>query len=419
MLFFGATRTTVYVTPAFRPSVGRKLSGFSQKSPSWGSGLDPQDGICSLHNALHSFNNKERALKLINLQVHDVILHEVFKRGNDQVIVPPQYGIQTEALDVEALDALRDRIVTAMTSSTRCVEMAITNVGAESMATRVSELVDADEALYIATSKTVADKLTYEQKSRAIPGGVLVVFRGTAGAPARRIVGFIKAEVHNGFTREIADGHASLKFLTSLMLTAQTKLYKVGLFIEREAAAELADVWQAFIYDEMLTVRNRYEAAKYFYDGFLGLGFPESSARQTKQFHELTKGFIQAMNAPEEDKVVLHNALVTYLKADQQPTVGIASFAETYFGEPEVQEAYRGHMLSNGFPENPVNKDTSDVDGVLRFRRISFNKIKVTGPAQDFERLVRIDSIEGDIGANGVAQQWTRVTIKDRISGQD
>ena len=61
-------------------------------------------------------------MEQVNLQVHDFILHEVFKRGSDQVVVPPQYGAQTEVLDVDALDALRDRIVTAMTSSTRCVQ---------------------------------------------------------------------------------------------------------------------------------------------------------------------------------------------------------------------------------------------------------------------------------------------------------
>ena len=61
-------------------------------------------------------------MRLDNLQVHDVILHEVFRRGNDRETITPLYGEATEALGNEAKDALCDRIVTAMTSSTRCVQ---------------------------------------------------------------------------------------------------------------------------------------------------------------------------------------------------------------------------------------------------------------------------------------------------------
>ena len=356
---------------------------------------------------------------LVNLQVEDVILHEVFKRTDDQKVVAPQYGSETEVLDVEAIGALRDRIITAMTSSTRCIQMAIVKTSVESMVTRVAQLIDADEPLYISTSKGIADKLADEQKSRAIPGGVLVVFRGTAGAPPRRLVGVIKAELHNGFARDSEDGRATMKFLKSLMLTARTKIYKVGLFIEADPVANPVE-WNAFIYDDELSPANRDNAAKYFYDGFLGLGFQESSARQTKQFHELTKGFIQAMSLPEEDKVVLHNALVTYLKADQMPTVGITSFADAYFAMDEIKEAYHDHMVSKGFPDIPINKDISEVDGLLRLRRITFcNKIKVTGPAYDFDKLVGFASIDGDPGVDGVVPKWTLVTIKDQISGQD
>ena len=361
-------------------------------------------------------------MRLDNLQVHEVILHEVFRRGNDREAITPLYGEATENLGNEAKDALCDRIVTAMTSSTRCVQMAVTRTGAESMIAKVMALVDSDEINYIRLSKGVADKLTEEQQSRQIPGGVLVVFRGEAGVPARRLVGVIKAEIHNGFTRENGEQGPSLKFLTQLMLTAQTKLYKIGFFIEEapHAVGEPEQRWEAHIYDETLTMGNRDGAAKYFYEGFLGLGFPASSARQTKQFHEHTKTFIQGLRLEEEDKIVLFNALVTYLKADQTPTVGIDAFATAYFGDEAIKDAYRDHMRSKGFPDTPVNKDISDLKSSLRTRRLSFhNKIRVSGPADEFEKLVVIRLVDGEPDSAGRAQQWTELTIKDRISDQD
>lgn len=361
-------------------------------------------------------------MQLNNLQIRDVILHEVHKRGNDREPIQPDYGTAVEQLEPEALDALSERVHAAMTSPTRCVEMAITRSGPESMIGLAAELVESDLANYIRLSCGVADKLTQEQQSRQIPGGVLVVFRGSTGAPARRLIGVIKAEIHTGFTREKNDEGPKLKFLKQLMLTAQTKLYKIGLFVEERphAVGELQNRWEAHIYDETLTMGNRDGAAKYFYEGFLGLGFPASSARQTKRFHEYTKTFIQELNVEEEEKVVLFNALVTYLKADQTPTVGTEAFATAYFGDEAIQDAYRVHMAQKGFPDEPVNKDISDLRSALRTRQLRFhNKIRVSGPADEFERLVEIRSVDGDEDAEGRRPQWTQLTIKDRISGQD
>lgn len=361
-------------------------------------------------------------MNLANLQATEIILHEVFKRGVDPEPIPPDYGTTLEILGAEALDAFHDRIVTAMTRTSRCLQMSIAATGDESMLVRaiaVAEAVDARE--FIRLSCGVADKLAAEQKSRQIPGGALVVFRGTTGVPSRRMVGVIKADVHNGFTREAGAGQR-LKFLNKLMLTTQTKLYKIGLFIEESpyAVGDVASRWEAYIYDETLTMSNREGAAKYFYEGFLGLKFPESSARQTRRFHEHTKSFIQSLAVEEEEKIVLFNALVTYLKADQSPTISVADFSDSYFAVPELKDEYRAHMQAKEFPNEPVNKDLTDIQSSLRIRQLRFrNKVRLTGPAEEFESLVQVKAVDGDVDENGVTPQWTEIIVKDRIAGQD
>ena len=70
-------------------------------------------------------------MQLLNLTISRVILHEVFKRGNDGNKVKPEFGDELEVLDDEAAEALRDRVVTAMTSATRCVQMSIVKASAE------------------------------------------------------------------------------------------------------------------------------------------------------------------------------------------------------------------------------------------------------------------------------------------------
>jgi 37-kD nucleoid-associated bacterial protein len=360
-------------------------------------------------------------MDLVNLQVGRVILHEVFKRTDERLKVEPQYGVAIEALDGPALDALRDRIVAAMSRSDRCIEMTISKAEPESMVAVASSLVNADEPLYIIESRRVADLLAEAQRSRAIPGGILVVFTGSFGVPVQRLIGVIKAEVHTGFLRDVRDGRFALKFLDKLLLTPQTKLYKIGLFVEHEPAEpQLTEAWRAFIYDETMTVRDRYGAAQYFYDGFLGLTFPTSSARQTKQFHDLTKTFIQSMKIPEEDKVALHNALVTYLKVDQSPTVEVSAFANSYFGDPATQDSYETFMADKGFPDTAINKDLADVERALRLRRLVFrNQVRVIAPAEGFDNLIKIEAIDGEPKPNGEVMRWTRVTIKDRIANQE
>jgi len=148
--------------------------------------------------------------------------------------------------------------------------------------------------------------------------------------------------------------------------------------------------------------------------------FPESSARQTKQFHELTQSFIRSTGLTEVEKVDLHNALVTYLRADQAPTVSVATFGESYLPTPELQDAYRNYMVDHEFPEQAVAKDLSHVSGQLRTRKLVFhNQVKVTAPAEGFDDLVKIEMIDKDTEGNPLNPRWTRVTVKSDISEQE
>ena len=361
-------------------------------------------------------------MELINLQLSRVMIHEVFQRADDRAQVPPRYGTALERLDADAIDALRNRVVSAIGSPAKCIQMAIQVGAAGSMCALAESLADADDVLFVQQSRLVADSLAVAQKSRNIPGGIVIVFSGSAGGPAKRLVGVIKAEVHSGFTREEQQGALALKFLKNLLLTAQTKLYKIGLFVEitPRAVQPLPAGWDAFVYDETLTLANRYGAAQYFYEGFLGTAFPESSARQTKQFHDLTKGFIRGMNIAEPEKAVLHNALVTYLKADQAATVSVTAFGQTYLATGDLQDAYREYMSAADFPMQAVNKDLSDVNNALRIRRLVFrNQVKVTAPAEGFDNLIQIQVIEHDQDGNELTPRWTQLTVKADITGQE
>lgn len=355
-----------------------------------------------------------------NLTIGRIITHEVFKRDNDRNIVPPAYGTTLVTLDPHGVEALCSRIMDAMGKASRALEMTIVDSGPGSMCALADQLVDFDDPLFITRSANAANKLATAQTSRGLPGGILVVFTGTAGHPAKRIVGLIKAETHSGFTRQTeADGSISLRYLNDLLLTPQTKLYKIGLFVEIDPALEVPSGWKAFIYDDNISV-NKLTAAQYFYEGFLGCTFPETSARRTREFHDHTKEFIRGIDLPEEQKLDLYNALVTYLKVDQAPTVQTSTFAQTYLADPVLRDAYTEFMTARDFPDTAIHKDLADVTSVLRYRKVGFsNEIKLIVPADKFESMIRLQTIDGDADEYGHIPVWTQITVKDRIRTQE
>ncbi len=358
-----------------------------------------------------------------NLVIHRIIVHEVHKRTDDRSIVAPTYGTALVALEAEAMEALQDRVNSALGSAAKCMELAIIRAGEGTAVAIAKSLIDTDDPLFIQGSRAVADALANAQTRRDLPGGVLVVFTGSAGYPAKRIVGAIKAETHNGFTRGTgAGGATTLQFLKNLLLTPQTKLYKIGLFWEQdaEAAEPLPAGWRAFIYDHQISSADKLTAAQYFYEGFLGCGFPETSARRTREFHDYTKDFIQNLDWPQEQKADLHNALVTYLKVDQSATVQVAAFAQTYLPEAGLRDQYAQFMTARDFPQDAIAKDLADVSSALKYRKVTFSgDVKITAPAEKFKELVRMRVIDGEPDEHGQIPKWTEVIIRDHIRAQE
>lgn len=361
-----------------------------------------------------------------NLNISRIIIHEIFKRNEDRSMREPRYGDQLIQLDVEARDALQQRITNALGQSSHGVEMAIqdaTDSSAWNLGRCTIESAGND-AQFIQISQTITAKLAAAQTNKGVPGGIVVVVDGTSGHPPCPFMCVIKAEPHGGFTRREEDGHLLLEYLKDLILTPQAKLYKIGAFVRHDQAAANAEQptagWRSFLFDDLITQGNKLGAAQYFYETFLGLVFPSNSAFQTKQFHTLTKEFIRTANVNEEKKSDLLNALTTYLKADQIATVQVAVFSDTYLDTPELKDAYTHYMLQKHFPQQAIHKDLTEVASALRQRKLVFShNIKLTAPADQFENYVRIQSIDGEPDANGQVPKWTQITVRDHIRDQE
>lgn len=354
-----------------------------------------------------------------NLTITRIVAHEVFRRNDDRTLVPPNYGVALTALSAKASEVLGTRIIKAMSSNSKSMEMVITSTHAVAIgeALLVHGLSDAD---FVDQSKAVADLLAGAQISRQLPGGILVTLQGTVGYPARAMVAFIKAEVQEGFRKKVdANGGITAEFLNDLFLTPEAKLYKIGMFVSPVAAGTPLAGWHATVYDAAMTSKERGTAAHYFYNGFLGCDFPDNAAKSTKQFHDLSREFISRLDVPEEQKSDLHNALVTYLKVDNSPTIQVSEFANSFLPSQDVKDAFVNYMDNAGFSNLPLPKDISELTSFLRFRKVEFShNIKLTAPAENFGDFITIETVDGDVDPHGNVPTWTRILVKAKVQHQ-
>lgn len=349
---------------------------------------------------------------LENMTVRRVCLHEVYKRTEDKTVAPPTYSAGLLKLDGRGMDAFRSRVHAAFKADAQCMEMTIARHPEGSVSTLGVEMVEKDTPGFVARSRGIADKLADAQVSRQIPGGLVVIFDGTVGNPARRFFGVMKAELHEGFLR---GDNLEATFVDSLFLTPKTKLYKIGLFVANEAGTPmLPSGWTATVYDSQLTASQRDGAAAYFHSVFLGLDIPENNAQRVRQFWEKTRDFINSAPVDQEKRFDLFNSLTSYLKTDQSPTIQVGQFAERYLNG-ELGDNYREHMERERFPTRAIGKDISEVIGSLRLRRFRFpNSIQLSGPSEAIRDLVSVEEVEGDDGV-----RWTRIIVRGPIQSQN
>lgn len=350
---------------------------------------------------------------LENLTISRICLHEVHRLGDDGNAVSPTYGTGLLDLVGPAMDAFRARVVAAFKSNAQCMEMAVRHHSQGSVLATGSSLSDQADADFVITSRQFADSLVNAQTSRAIPGGLVVVFDGTVGQPATPFFSIMKAELHEGF---IKTDNLQARFVRDLFLSPKTKLYKIGMFISDggQPRQPLPAGWTPIVYDSTMTASQRDAAATYFYSGFLGLDIPVNAAQQVKQFFNSTRDFIARSTLDQESKVDLFNGLYTYLKVDQGNTIQVSQFASRFL-TPEMADEYESHMRQQRFPTTAVAKDLSEVRGSLKLRRFKFPRsITLSGPPDAVRELVALSPVVSDDGA-----QWTRITIRGRIESQE
>lgn len=364
-------------------------------------------------------------MHLINLSINRIIIHQIFQRKADGSVVLPVQSHEFTKFSSSAMETFKSRVTDALGEGSRAVQMEIVSKGPSHLPSLIDNMVGQDDKNFSVSSFDIATKLTTAQQMKSIPGGIVVIFSGTYGAASKKFLGIIKAEIHSGYEKEVSKTtkEISLKFVEEVLLTPSNKLYKTAGFFERskydKKTNDLNKKWLVMVSDYQISVTDGKAAAKYFYQSFLGCGYPQTSAKTTKEFYEATSEFIADMDVSDEKKTDLFNALSTYLKVDTSSTISPDDFGGKYF-DLNTQDAYTSYIEDCGLPTTAFTKDLAHIESKLKLRKISFSSnVKITAPLDKFKNLIVIEEIEGDLTEAGEPAQWTKVIVKDRIVHQE
>ncbi|CAI8828856.1 hypothetical protein EI533_07080 [Pseudomonas donghuensis] len=345
-----------------------------------------------------------------NLKFKRIILHNVHK-PDDKGAVAPTLSIDVTNLSANGKAKLQERVSSVLGSGSSSLEMEIADKKKNSCYDFARTLIPATEKKFIADSAGIAQRHTDIHTSRQWPDGTLVIISATCDADNKRCLIIIKAEQQAGFTETLRKGKIVLDYLENLILTPQSKLYKIGIFFETRAKPSgEPDTLQAHVFDSNIKANDDRQAARYFYSNFLGLKIPQNASQRTRDFFEYTTEYIDQAEIGDDRKLDLKQALYTYLKVEQTQTIESSEFATKYL-DIELRDDYSTHMDSKGFPETAIAKDTKLINRKLARRKLSFSgNIRITGPSENFTNLVKI--LES-------TEESTRIEISGSLIGQE
>ncbi|MBB1452333.1 nucleoid-associated protein [Pseudoalteromonas sp. SG43-1] len=361
-------------------------------------------------------------MALIKIKIDKIMIHQVHQREASETRIKPTRSNEFIKFDKEAMETFESRFINAVGSNSKAVEMDIVNQDKSDLPSIIDKLSTANDKDFKDLSYDVAERLTFAQQRKSIPGGIIVVFRGTfGGIPAKTFIGLMKAEVYSAYEKKMnkLTQEITLRLVHEALLTPATKLYKTAVFMltKPNETKSLKEKWDVLVSDSQISQTDGKAAAKYFYSTFLGCGYPESSARTTKEFFEATAKFLNQLDITEEKRNDLRNALVSYLKYENTDIINPKDFANRYF-ELEDRDTFSDYLEDIGLPTNSFTKDIRHIESKLKTRKLSFSKnVKITAPSDVFKNYISIESIKKD--SNEMSVNWTKVIIKDKIISQE
>lgn len=252
-----------------------------------------------------------------------------------------------------------------------------------------------DSEQLIPASRDIARHLYDSQPAVSNPGLLVALLGRLEGAPC---LGILKLEREDAIRVEetaLPGGGKtfSVAHLRDLMLGKHTRLFKASAF--RLPGAGL-DTLEGIVSDDQRGYNPTTEVATFFLARFLGARLRTAPDVATKSFFEATQGWIESEVTEPEKKARYEIALLGEMNR-QAHTLSPNAFATENF-DAEDRQRYRSFLEAAEVPTSSIEKDLKLI--APRVKRLSMrfveSKLKLSGPPEDVEKFVTVNSTDSD-----------------------
>jgi hypothetical protein len=231
-------------------------------------------------------------------------------------------------------------------------------------------------------------QILYECQGGISPLGLLTVVKVTVeGRPG---IGIIKLEKEEGtrVQRTKVDGQSTfnVNHLRDLMLTGNTRIFKVGLFARRAGSEEV----QGLVCDKQKGAGTA--VAFFFLQRFLGCRLIENPEITTSRFFEGAQSFISA-DVTEPTVQAQYQVAVAQELSSTRTTISPEAFANTNLSV-EDRSPFLDRVRQAGIGTGSFPKDLTLVEPLLRKIQWRFQQgVVVLAPADQVADVVRVDAL--------------------------
>ncbi len=342
-------------------------------------------------------------MNIASLSIDQTIIHEI----TDRSLVPPAppelvLSHALSPLDEDLKDYFQKRIAESLERAAYPV-IADPERSSPTPALVFAHLKDKSTDL-VETSRAMARHLFDAQQSVNSSPGLLVVATGTLSTGP--CLAILKLQKHEGLNLErIGDAGAetySLEHLRRLMLTNETRVFKVALF-DSSDVHEVDDLG-GLVSDKQQFSSPEKRMADFFLKIFLGCRLRDDPAQVTSRFYVAAERYINDAVSDPEKRARYHRALITEL-TNQSDTVNPRGFAEQHFDQAD-RASFVAHVKTDGITVPQFPRDTTLIESRLREEEYVLNSgIRVRGRPAAFEE-------HADISQDG---EMLEMIIRDRL----
>jgi hypothetical protein len=326
-------------------------------------------------------------------QIVQLIAHGIPSVYSTSGVSKPELTDVPIEFTTKEANRLQERVSRSLSQAPYCIEFDPKSPSV--VPSLVTEMLAGKTANFTGDTQSMARRL-FEIQPRMSSEGLLLVATGKYKDQIAVVI--LKLDKEEGFRAErtqFDDGRTTyrVEVISDLLLTKSTRVFKTAMFVP-DLVGSIKP--RGIVSDNQARVRSATPVAKFFLHEFLGCRFCDDPANMTKLFLELTQSFINDQVDDPVQQYGYYSALVANLLSNDH-SVRIEEFAQSHLS-PAHEQQYLNVIEESELTALVFEKNLELIEGQVRRKQMDLdNGVSVSGRAEDFDRFVDVDRLDGDI----------------------